>query len=521
MVDSSQPPAASDQPDGAPKIALGARGITKRFASVVANSDVSLELAPGKVLALLGENGAGKSTLVNILFGLYRPDEGEVIIADETVRLASPSDAIARGVGMVHQHFQLVPPMSVVRNIVLGAEPRRFGMIDIAKAREQVLALQAKFGLEVDPDANVEELPVGAQQRVEILKALYRNARVLILDEPTAVLTPPETEHLLKVLSGLIKDGLSAVFITHKLREALSVADDIMVMRNGHVVGVTTPAQTNEADLAKMMVGRSVLLRVPSGEAKPAGEVLRVKNLSVDNDLRHQAVNDVSLSVRAGEIVGIAGVEGNGQRELVEAVTGLRRINSGEVQMDGVSLTGATPRQAFNAGIGHVPEDRRKHGLIGTSSVAENSVLNCYHRAPYSWKRVLRQDQISAHARQLVDDFDVRTPSLFAPADQLSGGNQQKLVVGREFSHGVKLLVVAQPTRGVDIGAIEFIHRRITEQRDAGAAVLLVSAELDEVMGLSDRIIVLYEGSVVAELDAKTADRDEIGLLMAGASVSS
>ncbi len=524
--------------------ALGARGVTKRFGDLVANDDVSVEIAPGKVLALLGENGAGKSTLVNILFGLYRPDEGEVVIADEVVRLASPSDAISRGVGMVHQHFQLVPPMNVVRNIVLGAEPHRAGMMQLGTAREEVLALQEKFGLEVDPDANVEELPVGAQQRVEILKALYRDARVLILDEPTAVLTPQETEHLLSVLAGLVKNGMSVVFITHKLREALSVADDIMVMRGGRVVGRTTPAETSEAALAEMMVGRSVLLRVQSGEANPTDEVLRITNLSVDNDLRHEAVKDVSLSVRAGEIVGIAGVEGNGQRELVEAVTGLRRINSGEVQLGNATLTGATPRRIANAGVGHVPEDRQKHGLIGSYSVAENSVLNCYHRAPFSWAGVMRHDQISEHAGQVVGEFDVRTVSLGALTDQLSGGNQQKLVVGREFSReasrkgggepgrksgdksgrksdeSVNLLVIAQPTRGVDIGAIEFIHSQIIEQRDAGAAVLLVSAELDEVMGLSDRIIVLYEGRAVADLDGKTANREEIGLLMAGASAA-
>ena len=508
----STPP--SDGP--APQIAFGARGVTKRFGSVLANDNVSVQLAPGKVLALLGENGAGKSTLVNILFGLYRPDEGEVIIADETVRLTSPSDAIARGVGMVHQHFQLVPPMNVVRNIVLGAEPHRLGMVDFARARAEVLALQEKFGLEVDPDANVEELPVGDQQRVEILKALYRDARVLILDEPTAVLTPPETEHLLGVLSGLIADGVSVVFITHKLREALSVADDIMVMRNGRVVGTTTPAQTNEAQLAEMMVGRSVLLRVQSGQAHPTDEVLRINGLCVDNDLRNQAVNDVSLSVRAGEIVGIAGVEGNGQREMVEAITGLRRINSGQVQIGGVTLTGSTPRRIANSGVGHVPEDRKKHGLIGNYSVAENSVLTCYHRSPFSLAGMLRRDQISEHANQVVADFDVRTVSIGAPAEQMSGGNQQKLVVGREFSQDLNLLVIAQPTRGVDIGAIEFIHQQIIDQRDAGVAVLLVSAELDEVMGLSDRIIVLYEGQAVAELDAKTANREQIGLLMAG-----
>lgn len=500
-----------------PEIALGARGVTKRFGSVVANDNVSVELAPGKVLALLGENGAGKSTLVNVLFGLHRPDEGEVVIADETVRLHGPNDAIKRGVGMVHQHFQLVPPMTVVRNIVLGAEPQHLGLVQLDQARAGVLALQEKFGLEVDPDAKIEDLPVGDQQRVEILKALYRDARVLILDEPTAVLTPQETEHLLSVLSDLTEDGVSIVFITHKLREALSVADEIVVMRNGKVVGATTPEHTDEADLAKMMVGRSVLFRVQSGEATPTNDVLSVEGLVVDDDLRRVAVRDVSLSVRAGEIVGIAGVEGNGQRELVEAVTGLRRIVFGEVKLLGQPISSVTPRRMADSGIGHVPEDRSKHGLIGSYSVSDNSVLNCYHRAPFSWAKVLRRDQIRQQARRIVEDFDVRTTSLDAPAEQMSGGNQQKLVVGREFSLDGSLLVISQPTRGVDIGAIEFIHRRIIEQRDDDMAVLLVSSELDEIMSLSDRIVVLYEGQVVAVLDAASASREQVGLLMAGA----
>lgn len=524
-----------------PEVLIAGRGITKRFGSVVANDDVSVELRPGRILALLGENGAGKSTLVNVLFGLHRPDSGQVVIADEEVELSSPHDAIARGVGMVHQHFQLVPPMSVVRNIVLGAEPRKLGMIDVAQARRRVLDLADRFGLHVDPDAAVEDLPVGAQQRVEILKALYRDARVLIADEPTAVLTPQETDHLLDVLRGLTDQGVGIVFITHKLREVMAAADDIVVLREGRVVGTTTPAQTSEAALAELMVGRAVDLhgdRFESGAtgvgsavsmataepadaaAEPADAmevVLEIKGLCADDDRGQRAVDELSLSVRAGEIVGVAGVEGNGQRELVEAITGLRHAASGTVSISDRDASGARPRQVTVIGVGHIPEDRAKHGLIGSYSVADNSVLNRYFRPPFAAGGMLRRDRITSHARDVVATFDVRTPSVELTADSLSGGNKQKLIVGREFSDDIDLLIAAQPTRGIDIGAIEFIWRRIRERRDEGTAVLLVSAELDEVLALSDRVAVMYEGRIVATVDPRTATREEIGLLMAGA----
>ena len=560
-----------------PEVLIAGRGITKRFGSVVANDDVSVELRPGRILALLGENGAGKSTLVNVLFGLHRPDAGQVVIADDEVELSSPHDAIARGVGMVHQHFQLVPPMSVVRNIVLGAEPRKLGMIDIAQARRRVLDLADRFGLHVDPDAAVEDLPVGAQQRVEILKALYRDARVLIADEPTAVLTPQETDHLLDVLRGLTDQGVGIVFITHKLREVMAAADDIVVLREGKVVGTTTPAQTSEAALAELMVGRavdlhgdrfesgatgvaaaptaidtaglsldptaaprsadtSVVASAGPGTVDPAASardrrdalsaesaadgrlvVLEIEGLCADDDRGQRAVDELSLSVRAGEIVGVAGVEGNGQRELVEAITGLRRPAAGTVSVSGRDASGARPRQVTVIGVGHIPEDRAKHGLIGSYSVADNSVLNRYYRRPFSAAGMLHRDRIDAHARDVVTTFDVRTPSVNTPADSLSGGNKQKLIVGREFSDDIDLLIAAQPTRGIDIGAIEFIWRRIRDRRDEGTAVLLVSAELDEVLALSDRVAVMYEGRIVATVDPRTATREEIGLLMAGA----
>ena len=524
-----------------PEVLLAGHGITKRFGPVVANDNVSVELRPGRILALLGENGAGKSTLVNVLFGLHRPDAGQVVIADENVELSSPHDAIARGVGMVHQHFQLVPPMSVVRNIVLGAEPRKLGMIDVTQARRRVLELADRFGLGVDPDAAVEDLPVGAQQRVEILKALYRDARVLIADEPTAVLTPQETDHLLDVLRGLTDQGVGIVFITHKLREVMAAADDIVVLREGKVVGTTTPDQTSEAALAELMVGRAVDLhgdRFESGatgvgsavataavvddeaattEAAEQPVVLDIAGLCADDDRGHRAVDELSLAVRAGEIVGVAGVEGNGQRELVEAITGLRHATAGTVSISERDASGARPRQVTVIGVGHIPEDRAKHGLIGSYSVADNSVLNRYFKRPFAAGGMLRRDRIDSHARDVVATFDVRTPDVESPADSLSGGNKQKLIVGREFSDEIDLLIAAQPTRGIDIGAIEFIWRRIRERRDEGTAVLLVSAELDEVLALSDRVAVMYEGRIVATVNPRTATREEIGLLMAGA----
>ena len=495
---------------------LAARNVTKQFPGVLANDDVSVELKPGRVLALLGENGAGKSTLVNILFGMYRPDGGQIIIKDEVVDLHGPDDAISRGIGMVHQHFQLVPPMRVVENIVLGAEPTKRGLVDLDEARRRVVELSKRYGLDVDPDALVEDLPVGMQQRVEILKALYRNADVLILDEPTGVLTPQEADHLLTVLRGLTETGVGIVFITHKLREVLAVADDIVVLREGRVVGATTPDQATESRLAEMMVGRSVVLRVEKATAQPGDVVLQVDDLKVNDDRGQLAVDGVSLEVRAGEIVGVAGVEGNGQRELVEAITGLRHVAAGAMAIAGKPSTNNSTRQIAGNGVGHIPEDREKHGIIAAYSVAENSVLNRYHRKPFSSRGIMRREVIYEHAQSVVEEFDVRTPSVAVAVSSLSGGNKQKLIVGREFSENIKLLVAAQPTRGIDIGAIEFIHRRIVEQRDKGAAVLLVSAELDEILGLADRVAVLYDGKLMGVLDANVATREKVGLLMAG-----
>ena len=495
---------------------LAAQNVTKQFPGVLANDDVSIRLRPGRILALLGENGAGKSTLVNILFGMYRPDSGQVVIKDETVDLHGPDDAISRGIGMVHQHFQLVPPMRVVENIVLGDEPTKRGLVDLDEARNRVVELSRRYGLEIDPDALVEDLPVGMQQRVEILKALYRNADVLILDEPTGVLTPQEADHLLGVLRELTETGLGIVFITHKLREVLAIADDIVVLRNGRVVGETTPSQASESGLAEMMVGRSVMLQVEKSISDPGDVVLKIDELEVNDDRGQIALDGLSFEVRAGEILGVAGVEGNGQRELVEAITGLRNPSVGVMQIDGEELTSGSPRQITKKGVAHIPEDREKHGVVAVYTVAENSVLNRYHRRPFSIRGILRRDVILGHAQDVVDEFDVRTPSVSVPASSLSGGNKQKLIVGREFSDEIKLLVAAQPTRGIDIGAIEFIHRRILEQRDKGTAVLLVSAELDEILGLSDRIAVLYDGKIMDVIDARDADREKIGLLMAG-----
>ena len=393
------------------EILLGAHDVSKRFPGVLANNQVSLQLERGRILALLGENGAGKSTLVNILFGMYRPDEGHVIIKGERVDLRGPDDAISRGIGMVHQHFQLVPPMRVVENIVLGAEPVLRGLVDLGEARRRVIELSRRYGLEIDPDAVVEDLPVGMQQRVEILKALYRNADVLIMDEPTGVLTPQEADHLLGVLRELTQTGLGVVFITHKLREVLAVADDIVVLRNGEVVGQTTPGETSENGLAEMMVGRSVMLRVDKSVAEPGDVVLELEKLSVEDDRGQIALNEVSFEVREGEILGVAGVEGNGQRELVEAITGLRGLSSGLMKIGSDEFTSGSTRQIAEKGVAHIPEDREKHGLIGVYSLEENSVLNRYHRKPFSLRGFLRRDVIKRHAEGVVDEFDVRTPA--------------------------------------------------------------------------------------------------------------
>jgi simple sugar transport system ATP-binding protein len=502
---------ADDKP-----MALEARNLTKRFPGVIANEDVSLQVRQGEILALLGENGAGKSTLVKMIYGLYSPDEGEIVIKGEQVRLKGPRDAIKRGVGMVHQHFQLVPVFTVAENVILGDEPHKAIFVNMKAARERVKQLAQDFGLQVDVDAKVEDLPVGTQQRVEILKALYRHADVLIMDEPTAVLTPQETDELLKVMRGFADNGVAVIFITHKLREVLAVADRIEVLRGGKVVGTTRPADTDAAGLAQMMVGRSVLLTVDKTEAKPGEVVLDVVDLTAENDIGLPAVRDVSLQVRAGEIFGIAGVEGNGQRELVQALTGLRKCTAERVTVLGQDALGKSPHHIHSLGVGHVPEDRETDGLVGPYSIADNLVLDRYDEPEFARRGVRRRGAIDELATTLVADYDVRTPSIQTTVQALSGGNKQKVVIARELAANPALLIASQPTRGVDVGSIEFIHSQIVGARDDGAAVLLVSAELDEVLGLADRIGVMYDGRLVAVLDGKDADRAHIGRLMAG-----
>jgi general nucleoside transport system ATP-binding protein len=469
---------------------------------------------PGEIHALLGENGAGKSTLMNVLYGLLQPDEGEILVDDRPIKIKGPSDAIAAGIGMVHQHFMLVPVFTVTDNVMLGAEHVRGPFLDHDKARKLVVDVSRRYGLPVDPDAVVEDLPIGVQQRVEIVKALTRDVDLLILDEPTAVLTPQETDELLDVMRGLKAAGKSIVFITHKLREVKAVADRITVIRRGQTVG-TAPPTAPESELADLMVGRSVLLRVEKDPATPGQPVLDVDGLVVADDRGLQAVAGVDLHVRAGEVLGIAGVQGNGQTELVEAIMGLRPVASGKVTFDGQVVNAWTTRQFLNAGVGYIPEDRAVDGLVREFSVGENLVLDVYNQKPYGSKFTLNPPAIAAGAAEKIERFDIRTQTSEYAVGTLSGGNQQKVIVAREMSRQLKLLVAAQPTRGVDVGSIEFIHSQIIAERDAGAAVLVVSSELDEVLSLADRVAVMYRGKVLAVV-APDTPRDEIGLLMAG-----
>ena len=513
-------PDSPDSPDspGAParERLLEITGLTKVYGSVRANDDISMHVDRGEIVALLGENGAGKSTLVKQIFGLVTPDSGTIVVGGDQARIKDPTDAIRRGIGMVHQHFQLVPVMTVAENVILGHEPIQGGSLDMAAARRLVRDISSRHGLDVDPDAVIEDLPVGTQQRVEIVKALSREVKLLILDEPTAVLTPQETDELLAVMRELADRGTSIVFITHKLREVLAVADRVDVLRRGAVVGEVRAADVDAAGLAQLMVGRSVVLRVDKAEPKLGEEVLTVRDLHVRDDRKLPAVDGFSLTVREGEIVGVAGVEGNGQRELVEAIAGMRRAESGSLTLLGRDITKADPRDTHRAGMGHIPENREKHGLVATYSIADNLVLNRYDEGEFANGFVRDRGAIRENAERWIGEFDIRTPSGDLPAASLSGGNKQKVVVAREMSTRPRLLLAAQPTRGVDVGSIEFIHRRIVEARDAGAAVLLVSAELDEILSLSDRIAVIHAGKVVAEMDPETADRTEIGRLMAG-----
>ncbi len=610
---------------------LEMRNITKRFPGVLANDRVSFSLNEGEILAFLGENGAGKSTLMNVLYGLYTQDEGEVEVRQNPVEINDPNDAIKLGIGMVHQHFQLVPVFTVAENIVMGTEPIRFSFswkalglvggaaallffvggifalntvtqwllaavaggaamagiyalffllgflsrrlrfhlyfpltavasgalsvvlafildatsripllifwalllaavsypvlnvvataLDRRTSARRIRALSAQYGLAVDPDALIEDIPVGVQQRVEIIKTLYREAEILILDEPTAVLTPQETEELFEIMRGLVAQGKSIIFITHKLKEVLAIADRVIVLRNGRVAGETTPAETSEEELAEMMVGREVALVVDKGLASPADVVLEVTNLTADDQRNQPALRGVDLFVRAGEVLGVAGVQGNGQTELVEVLTGLRQATAGAVRILGQDVTNARPRVITELGVAHIPEDRQRDGLVLSFPVFDNLVLNTYNQPPFARRSGIQFDQVYEYAGRVVKQFDVRTPSIALPTQNLSGGNQQKVIVAREFSRPIKLLIAAQPTRGLDVGSIEYIHKRLIQKRDEGVAVLLVSVELDEIMALSDRIAVMYEGQIVGTVDAEAVTREELGLLMAGAQV--
>ncbi len=496
--------------------ALEMRGITKRYPGVVANDHIDLEVRPGEIHALLGENGAGKTTLMNILYGLAAPDEGEILLDGAPVRIEGPADAIRRGISMVHQHFMLVPVLSVAENILLGQEAMAGRvMLDRREADRRIRALGERFGFEVDPEERVGRLSVGWQQRVEILKALYREARILVLDEPTAVLTPQETVEIFAVLRRLAAEGHSIIFISHKLYEVLAIADRITVIRRGKVVGQRLPTQTDEDDLAEMMVGREVQLTVDRGESHPADVTLKVDGLHVRDERGREVVTDVGFEVRAGEILGIAGVAGNGQDELVEAITGLRRPSGGSILLGDRDVTNAGPRELHGLGVSFVPADRQRFGLVLPFPLTDNLILTDYYAPPYARGLVRDEQAIEARADEAIAQFDIRTPSADVAAATLSGGNQQKVVVAREFDRDLRLVVLDQPTRGLDVGSVEFIHKQVIAKRDAGTAVLLVSAELDEVLELSDRVAVIYRGRLVALVDGPTATREQIGLLMA------
>jgi simple sugar transport system ATP-binding protein len=499
-----------------PTIVLEMRGITKRYPGVLANDEIDLDVRKGEIHALLGENGAGKSTLMNILYGLAVPDAGQILIDGEPAPISGPADAIARGVSMVHQHFMLVPVLTVAENILLGAETMANPIfLDRTEAHKRIVDLGRQFGFEVDPEATVGSLSVGWQQRVEILKALYRESRVLVLDEPTAVLTPQETAEIFAVLRRLADEGRSIIFISHKLYEVMEIADRITVIRRGKVVGSRLPSETDEDDLAELMVGREVSLVVDRGESHPTEPALIVQDLRVKDDRGSEVVRGVSFEVRAGEILGIAGVAGNGQDELVEAITGLRTPTGGSVSLAGRDVTKWSTRDRRELGLGYIPGDRQRYGLVLDFSVADNLILTQYYLEPFAKRFTRDTDAIEARAEEAVGEFDIRTPSATVRAGTLSGGNQQKVIVAREFSGALPALVLDQPTRGLDVGSIEFIHRQVITKRDAGAAILLVSAELDEVLELSDRIAVIFRGELVAFVDARTANREDVGLLMA------
>jgi general nucleoside transport system ATP-binding protein len=490
--------------------------IRKEFGNFVANDNITLQVKQGEIHALLGENGAGKSTLMNVLFGLYQPEAGEIRVKGKPVKITDPNVANELGIGMVHQHFMLVDTFTVTENIILGSEPTKGGTIDIKKAEQEVRELSERYGLAVDPTAKIADISVGMQQRVEILKTLYRGADILIFDEPTAVLTPQEIQELIQIMKALVKEGKSIILITHKLKEIMEVCDRVTVIRRGKGIGTLNVSDTNPTELAELMVGRQVQFTTDKEPAKPKDNVLEIKDLVVKDARGVTTVNELNLTVRAGEIVGIAGVDGNGQSELIEAITGLQKVESGSILLNGKDITNLPPRKVTEAGVGHIPQDRHKHGLVLDFPIGENMVLQTYYKEPYSKNGILNFKNIYEKARQLIKEFDVRTPDEYTKARALSGGNQQKAIIGREVDRNPDLLIAAQPTRGLDVGAIEFIHKRLIEQRDQGKAVLLVSFELDEIMNVSDRIAVIYEGKIVAIVDPKETDEQELGLLMAG-----
>jgi ABC-type uncharacterized transport system ATPase subunit len=490
--------------------------IRKVFGNFVANDNITLQLKKGEIHALLGENGAGKSTLMNVLFGLYQPDGGEIRVKGQTVKISNPNVANDLGIGMVHQHFMLVDTFTVTENIILGSEPTKGGKIDVKRAEQEVRELSERYGLAVDPTAKIADISVGMQQRVEILKTLYRGADILIFDEPTAVLTPQEIQELIQIMKALVNEGKSIILITHKLKEIMEVCDRVTVIRRGKGIGTLNVADTNPNELASLMVGREVHFKTDKQEANPGKEVLEIKDLVVKDARGITVVNHLDLTVRAGEIVGIAGVDGNGQSELIEAITGLIKAESGSIKLNGKEILNLSPRKITESGVGHIPQDRHKHGLVLDFPIGENMVLQTYYKEPYSKSGILNFKTIYDKARQLIKEYDVRTPDEYTKARALSGGNQQKAIIGREVDRNPDLLIAAQPTRGLDVGAIEFIHKRLIEQRDQGKAVLLVSFELDEILNVSDRIAVIYEGKIVAVVDPKETTEQELGLLMAG-----
>ena len=492
------------------------RDITKVFGEFVANDKINLHLRKGEIHALLGENGAGKSTLMNMLAGLLEPTSGEIVVNGQVVNLDSPSKAASLGIGMVHQHFMLVEAFTVAENIILGSELTKNGVLDIAGASKEIKALSERYGLAVDPSAKVADISVGAQQRVEILKTLYRGADILIFDEPTAVLTPSEIDELMAIMKNLVKEGKSIILITHKLDEIRAVSDRVTVIRRGKSIETVEIAGATNADLAEMMVGRSVSFKTEKQASQPKEVVMSIKDLVVNENRGVPAVKNLSLDVRAGEIVGIAGIDGNGQSELIQAITGLRKVESGSIELKGDSIVGLHPRQITELSVGHVPEDRHRDGLILEMMISENIALQTYYKEPHSKNGILNYSNITSYAKKLMEEFDVRAASELVPAAALSGGNQQKAIIAREIDRDPDLLIVSQPTRGLDVGAIEYIHKRLIEERDNGKAVLVVSFELDEILNVSDRIAVIHDGKIQGIVSPETTNKQELGVLMAG-----